>query len=330
MLILTIDTGTTNTRVRLWRGEQLVDIEKAPVGVKNTSIDGNTTAITDAIRHAIEAILQRHQLSESDIGLTLASGMISSKLGLVDVAHVPAPVNREKLARNVVKRVIPEINPLLIYFIPGVKNTVSEDAGSWAQMDMMRGEEVEAFAAMRFIPKGQSAVIALPGSHTKFVFIDSDQNITGCSTTLTGELTAAVTFHTILSTSLQARFTETIDTQCLFDGAKSAQKVGITKTLFSLRIREQFYGLSQEELASFLMGAIAASDIKSLLTSTYFSEELPPSIYVVGQTPAANALFFLLKELHPERTTKQLTHSEVSHLSGLGCIEIAQAGKLIE
>ncbi|MDK2933835.1 MAG: 2-dehydro-3-deoxygalactonokinase, partial [Clostridiales bacterium] len=38
---ITIDTGTTNTRVTLWKNQEVIDKVSREVGVRNTAIDGN-------------------------------------------------------------------------------------------------------------------------------------------------------------------------------------------------------------------------------------------------------------------------------------------------
>lgn len=43
MYVIFIDSGTTNTRIRLVEEEKTIvlDVEKVQVGVRNTAIDGN-------------------------------------------------------------------------------------------------------------------------------------------------------------------------------------------------------------------------------------------------------------------------------------------------
>lgn len=55
-MIITIDTGTTNTRVALFEGKQRVDQVKANIGVRNTSIDGDNQKLIIAIAHAINQL----------------------------------------------------------------------------------------------------------------------------------------------------------------------------------------------------------------------------------------------------------------------------------
>ena len=51
----------------------------------------------------------------------------------------------------------------------------------------------------------------LPGSHTKFVFVDNENRITDCSTTMAGEFLMNLTQSSVLSESLSKEFAEELD-----------------------------------------------------------------------------------------------------------------------
>ncbi|WP_171394077.1 2-dehydro-3-deoxygalactonokinase, partial [Vibrio mediterranei] len=176
-MIITIDTGTTNTRVALFDGKQRVDLVKANIGVRNTSIDGNNQQLISIIANAISQLKKTHSLQDSDIEAILAAGMITSNLGLYEVPHLVAPVSLESFANNIKSVVIPEVSALPIHFIPGVKNLDTENLQSVVGLDIMRGEEVEALAIVDLFNIEQGAIIALPGSHSKFVAVDSKQTV---------------------------------------------------------------------------------------------------------------------------------------------------------
>lgn len=92
-MIITIDTGTTNTRVALFEGKNRIDQVKANVGVRDTSIDGNNLKLVNTISTAIEELKSKHSLQDSDIQAILAAGMITSNLGLHEVPHLVAPAH---------------------------------------------------------------------------------------------------------------------------------------------------------------------------------------------------------------------------------------------
>lgn len=111
----------------------------------------------------------------------MASGMITADVGLVEVPHVTAPAGLEELSASLAPVLVPDVCPLPIHFIPGVKNRVSGvSLETFEAMDIMRGEEVEACALIDRLGVRGEAVLVLPGSHTKFVSVGADGRIAGC------------------------------------------------------------------------------------------------------------------------------------------------------
>lgn len=98
MNILTIDTGTTNTRVTLWRDDVALCQAARQVGVRDTAITGNRTTLQRGVQDTIEAALQKAGLGIGQVDLVLASGMITSNVGLCEVPHLPAPAGLRDLA----------------------------------------------------------------------------------------------------------------------------------------------------------------------------------------------------------------------------------------
>ena len=111
--------------------------------------------------------------------------MITSDVGIVVVPHLTAPAGLEELAAATVAIELPEICPVPIYFIPGIKN--SDGPFSFENieaMDIMRGEEVESIAVMEHFKNGRPLLLVLPGSHNKFVSVDAEGKMTGCLTSI--------------------------------------------------------------------------------------------------------------------------------------------------
>ena len=326
-MIITIDTGTTNTRVALFSNKQRVGQVKANVGVRNTSIDGNNLQLVQAIGNAINKLKTEHALRDSDIEVILAAGMITSNLGLFEVPHLVAPVSLEDFAANLRPVVIPEISSLPIHFIPGVKNLNTDKLKSVVGLDVMRGEEVEALAIASLFNIKQDSIIALPGSHSKFISIDSQQAIRGCCTTLAGELNSIITHNTILTGSLENRFSDELCSASLIEGYEAAEEYGLGHALFLVRLKEQFEGKKHQQLANFLVGIILHSDIKALSSAPqlHFSSDIP--IYIGGNGLLSDATAELLNYKFPNNPVYKC--SEVQDLSAIGSIYIAQKANLI-
>lgn len=329
MHIVTIDTGTTNTRVCLWQNHAFIDSEKRSVGVRNTSIDGDNHQIVKGIGEAFLALLSRNRLSEQDVFRVLASGMITSQLGLVEIPHAVAPVDINTLANQMHQQVFRQICEQPIWFITGVKNFAEATADNWEAMDIMRGEEVEVFAVLQQMNNSGPMLIVLPGSHTKFVSVSDAGEITGCCTTLAGELNSVVTHNTILASSLENRFAEHMDKDYLLLGAQSTNRVGLTRSLFSIRVLEQSCKLSQEQLASFLLGVIVEEDIKAFMHSSALDYQQSQPVIVCGDSLMAEAFSVLLAEGHPQLQTLQIQGEKFNNMAGAGCIRVAQTAGIL-
>ncbi len=329
MYIITIDTGTTNTRVCLWHNERAVEIAKRSIGVRNTGIDGHNGQLRAAIHEAIQELMQRRTICADEIQLVLASGMITSNLGLAEVAHQTVPVNTNILAQNIYSATFADICDQPIHFLPGVKNQLPLNKNNLEAMDFMRGEEVEVIALMAANQISGPAIMVLPGSHTKFVAINQHGNISACCTTLAGELNAVITENTVLSSSLEKRFTDQLDDSQLLAGAASTKQVGFTRSLFSIRIMEQSGHLTHSQLASFLLGAIAQSDIEAMLASQALAYQAGTPVIIYGESIAGKVFHDVLQATQPAIETYSVLPSVDSNLAGEGAILVAKSAGLL-
>ncbi len=316
--LITIDGGTTNTRFSLWHGDDYLADLRSPIGVSITAASGSHDAIRCAVRNGIRTLLENAHLTSSDMTAVVASGMITSELGLMEVPHLEAPVSLQQLADAMVRTGLEDITSIPIYFVPGIKNF---SGTSFESMDIMRGEETEAAAiigqeteAAAIIgqgPTGSDRLLVLPGSHTKFVAVNAEGEITGCLTSLAGELLSAVTCHTILQDAVKGHFTkpEEYNKEAVMSGYMTAKEVGLSRALFSGRILSRFAPVEPVWLSNYLMGAVFSEDILALRHSSAVTVRPATRILVGGKSPFREALFdilsadgFSLVKMLPERT----------------------------
>ena len=326
-MIITIDAGTTNTRVSLFEGKKRIGIVKAEVGVRNTSIDGNNTQLLSTISQAISQLTLENNVANEDIEAILAAGMITSNLGLVEVPHLVAPVSLQDFSNNIFSKVFPGISETPIHFVPGLKNLDTNNIKSVEGLDIMRGEEVEALAIAELFDINHDAIIALPGSHSKFISISASQAINGCCTTLAGELNSIITHHTILTSSLQDKFANELCKSSLLAGYDAVEKYGLGHALFTIRLKEQFGGESHQQLANYLVGIILHSDIKALKSAPQLKFTPDTPIYIGGKGVLCEATGELIRSLYPD---VKITHcNEVEDLSAIGAMYVARHSGLI-
>lgn len=265
MNYITIDTGTTNTRIRYVEDGKILATYKDKIGVKDTAITGNSDRLKTSIKTGIEECLKSCNKDLEDIDNIIASGMITSGLGLVEIQHLVAPVGVEDLSKAIVVKKFDDIVDKPIYFIPGVKNRVSDNSyHEVSQIDMMRGEEVETIGILDLINTSENVIFISPGSHTKFVFIDETGKILKCSTTLTGELLWALSKETVLADSIPKELISTIDREYIGKGVEAAKEHGFSKACFLVRVLDLFTQARKNQLANFIAGAIGYYDIKSI------------------------------------------------------------------
>ncbi|MEI8199620.1 MAG: 2-dehydro-3-deoxygalactonokinase [Eubacteriales bacterium] len=332
MFVATIDTGTTNTRVTIWKDASPEYTAHRPAGVRMTSINRSNNALVQAVREALAESVANVGITEADLKAILASGMITSDLGIFEVPHVVAPVSEADLAGQIVKALIPEVSESSpIYFIPGIKNRVNNlSAVNCEEMDIMRGEETEAFGIIARESLQGPAILVLPGSHTKFIYFNAHNQIEGCMTTLAGEMLMQLTEATILTDSLNAEYAEAIDEKWIIDGAESAKKVGLNRTASLIRILDLFTDASLKQRANFLLGAVVQTDITALLNSSIFHLKCGSRILVCSNSVFSAAMFHILKNT-PVLTGKitQISPGAAQNLAGYGAIHLAQKAGII-
>jgi len=246
-----IDSGTTRTRLRVWRAGQVVWQAERRVGAARTASEG-TGPLTLALTELLEDARQHATLRA-----VIASGMITSNVGLFEVPHLPAPAAYGALAAGIRRHALPGLGE--IFFIPGVKTLPGTHPGG-VYGDVLRGEEVEVVGLRELLDlRGEVSFIHY-GSHHKLVRTD-DHMLLDSLTTLGGELLGAVLGHTILASG-----TATLSSLGMPDpewwnrGWTAAEQGGFARAAFSARLAGQLLGAAPEQVTSFLLGAASQQD----------------------------------------------------------------------
>lgn len=248
---LTIDGGTTNTRISYVKNGRIIDTVKYGVGARDTLKDKN--ALKNVLRNGINEIKAKHNIDT--VKAVIASGMITSDLGLISLDHTMAPAGLKELKETMVTTVFDDICDIPFYFVRGVKTRST----SLENADMMRGEEAEIVGAFR-----GAGVYVLPGSHSKIVTVDDSGKIISFKTMLTGEMIAAISSGTILKDALDLKC-ECANTEYLIRGCDYAKENGINEALFKVRILKKLFHASEEEAYGFFMGAVLYGEISQIL-----------------------------------------------------------------
>ncbi|MDA3135309.1 2-dehydro-3-deoxygalactonokinase [Atlantibacter subterranea] len=329
MYIITIDTGTTNTRVCAWQDERLLAEAARPVGVRDTAISGSTETLMKGVSDAVNDARSQANIPAGEKVVYLSAGMITSNVGLCEIPHLLAPAGLNELAKGMVCANLPAITDEPIWFVPGIRNHKSAVTLENAeQMDMMRGEETEAIGVLASLGISGPALIILPGSHSKFVKIDADNRIEGCVTTIGGELLDVITRHTILASSLNLQFAQEIEAPALLQGANQCLQTGLSRTCFSVRVLDMFSDLTLNQKANVLLGAVLQDDLQAVKNSEAFTVTPDTHVVVCGKDTLKFA-FATLIDNDPWFTGKITVAPSSRSLSSAGLFAMARRRQII-
>jgi 2-dehydro-3-deoxygalactonokinase len=264
MIYFAVDSGTTNSRVWLMRGREVLARKQLPVGVRNTAIDGHNRALVQGIRETILELADKGDVAERH-QTVIAAGMITSELGLHEVKHVQAPAGLLELGANVHDRDFEDLKGISFHFIPGVRcGPRNADLENVDSVDIMRGEETEVMGALEEIEQienGPLLYIHL-GSHTKMIQLDAKRRISASASTLAGELMHSILEQTILRRSLPETPFASFNPVFFSQGWEHCERVGFTRALYEVRVLQLNSGFPKEELPSFMLGAIIFEEFR--------------------------------------------------------------------
>lgn len=303
---LTLDGGTTNTRINLVKERKIIASIKIPVGAR-ASIE-NREILKSEIKNAIKKLIFENSLSENDVICIIASGMITSEFGLCKLDHISAPAGIKELHGSMEKVILSEITEIPFVFIRGVK-TFSE---SFEDTDIMRGEETEIMGLIS--EKYGKCVYILPGSHSKVIKTDSFGRICEFSTMLTGEMIASLSSHTILKDAVDLESSE-IDPEYLLKGYDYSLCEGINKSLFKVRILKNLFSCGKNETYSFFIGTVLSAEIEQIAKSD------AETVVLGGKAQIKNAMEIILKN-RSDKNVITLSDKDAELSTTLGAIRI--------
>ncbi len=326
MQAITIDTGTTNTRAKLWQDGRILSQSCAEVGVRDTAISGSRQKLQFGVRDALQKAAALAGVELRAVDVIVASGMITSEVGLLEVPHVPAPAGIKELAKGLVQSSMPEVAPKPIWFVPGIKNSLAAvDLGTYESMDIMRGEEAEALGLIESMGLRGPAIFIFPGSHSKFITIDAENRITACLTTLAGELLDVITGHTILASAVSGSFAHQLDEAMLREGARCCSNVGLGRACFSVRILQRFGDTTAEQRANFLLGAVLSQDLFAVKHSSAIGLSPGVPVVITGKKVMKQAFAALVRaDSFFQGDVLVVDDQLTGDLAGLGALAVAR------
>ena len=304
-----IDAGTSNTRIKIYDGLGKIDERKDPFGVRI----GRENFIKK-LEENILLILNDNNLKIKDVNFMIASGMITSTLGLFDINQIELPANIDEISKNIVLK---EFLGIPIYLIPGLKLINKNFLNSqFNQSDVIRGEEVEIVGLLENLESCSELILVLPGSHNKFVEVENNKLIKSFNSTLSGEILNSLIKNTILSNSITGYESE-LDLEFLNLGFDRVNSSGITEAAFNLRGIDLSNSLNNIKKFSYILGVVLGEDIKSLKSK----EMLSKKIIILGGNVISIGFYELLKNIMDKN---QVSIIEIPEISANGAINLVE------
>lgn len=267
-----IDCGTTMTRIYMVDDtRKIIASGRRKVGVRDTSITGSRDVLRNGVTELFFEILRENSIQESAVKFAIASGMITSEVGLIDIPHLVAPVGLSQLSDSLVEVNDPAVLPIgrPVYFIRGIRNRYPENARAQdlRNIDFMRGEEVQCIGIMRGHQLPYPCNLVALSSHTKIMHINSSRQIEASSTTISGQFYEAILHSTNIGKSLIPVEGETpggyTDEELIAVAADCVRHAGLGRTMLMPRFLQVLLHTDSRERQLFIDAAIAADDMKA-------------------------------------------------------------------
>ena len=238
------DWGTSHLRLYLCAGEKVLDRRSGPGAVGQQG----------AHKTILSTLISPWMAAHGPLPVLLC-GMVGSRNGWVEAPYAPCPANAASLAAL---RVRSPADKLDVSIVPGVSAK-----GDTGVPDVMRGEETQVIGALTLraeLWKGRH-LLALPGTHTKWVTIEGGQ-IIGFRTALTGEMFALLRNH---STLVKVGGDAGLDAGEGFAqglARYAGEPSDLLHKLFEVRSRQLIDGWGADFALDFMSGLLIAADVE--------------------------------------------------------------------
>ena len=243
--LIALDWGTSSLRVaRIAHDGSVVQEKHFPQGILNVPEGGFPRVFAEAVA----------SLEPAAGTLCLASGMVGSRQGWVEAPYCPCPAGFDALADRIAW--VPDApGGRRLGIVPGLS------ARANGVPDVMRGEEVQVFGALRLLGL-DDGLFVLPGTHSKWVTVEGGR-ITGFSTFMTGEFYAVLRRHSILGRTMPEQDPDGDDTAFLRGVLNALHGDSLLHSAFSARTLALFSELPAESAPSYLSGLVIGEELRA-------------------------------------------------------------------
>lgn len=301
--LIALDWGTSSLRAYLLGNNgEVIDTRSGEDGILAAGMD-------------FEAVFEKYVgnwlVQKPDLPV-IASGMIGSRQGWIEVPYIELPAGLNEIAKGL--KTYTTRNGVLIRFVPGISTTAN------ALPDVMRGEETQVFGALN--THNEENLFVLPGTHSKWVRVYEGQ-IIDFRTFMTGELFQALRHHTILGRLMRDDVydTESFVRGVLQIGTNGTSSENLMSSLFSVRTLGLFEQVDSNCLASYLSGLLIGAELQAAQCLGVYKNSLTPILVGSDELISRYALAF--------STLGQQSRIGDKHAAPLGLLSIAKKIKVL-
>jgi 2-dehydro-3-deoxygalactonokinase len=185
----------------------------------------------------------------------LASGMITSRNGWVEVPYVDAPAGLAELAAGTKQLTLK--NGAVITFLPGMRDPAAKPFP-----DVMRGEETQIVG----YGLDKDRTVVLPGTHSKWARVENCR-IAGFQTYATGEIFALLTKHSFIAKATEpAPGAEPVwsafDRGAEFAASDAGSADAFLSSVFSARTGVLAGILKPDDIGDYVSGLVIGSEFR--------------------------------------------------------------------
>lgn len=187
----------------------------------------------------------------------IASGMVGSAQGWLEVPYVPAPASAQALAQGIGHVDGPRGTQVAI--VPGVLQ-------DGRRPNVMRGEETQVIGALALAPElfgaNGDGLVVLPGTHSKWVQVRQGR-IDAFLTFMTGEVYEVLRKHSILGRLMPGDSVPAPQAYALGIAEAADEDAGnLLSSLFTVRTLGLTRRLQPAQLADYLSGLLIGHEIR--------------------------------------------------------------------
>ena len=324
MIRVYFDSGTSNTRIYLVRDTRILDRASRAIGSRDSALAGNRAVLVSALKELYDTLLDKNKLQDSDIDEIWMSGMISCPSGIVEIEHVPTPVDCAALSKKVAEYAETNYFKRNIKIVPGLKTIssgVRATLDTVAGVNNVRGEEIEVFGMLRQYPALQTGrvIVVLPGSHTQVLFL-TDGVIDDILSNVTGELYSAVCKQSIIGASVEGEENTPIDPDQVLRGVRNVEQYGFNRALYIVRSMELFSDSNLSQRRSYLEGVLNAGVMHGISATT---KDVSARIVVAGGRKQYD-IISAMNPIYPQYTISFAEASPAEPFSVSGMVSLAE------